>query len=54
MSCTVNLETLSSQTISEIDEALRHLSLVPVEERGPAWYAYMDAILEQRNGMENA
>lgn len=53
MSCTVNTESLTNQTIEEIDEALRHLSLVPVDERGNAWHAYMDAILEQRNRMEN-
>jgi hypothetical protein len=33
---------------SEIDEALRHLSLVPTSDRGPAWYAYLDALLEKR------
>ena len=53
MSCTVNMESITSQTIEEIDEALRHLSLVPLEQRGTAWHAYMDAILEQRNRMEN-
>ena len=53
MSCTVNIESLTTQTIEEIDEALRHLSLVPQDERGTAWHAYMDAILEQRNRLEN-
>jgi hypothetical protein len=39
-------------TMSDIDEALRHLSLVPVDERGPAWHAYSDALLEQRQHLE--
>lgn len=39
-------------TISEIDEALRHLSLVPESERGTAWHAYSDALLEQRATIE--
>jgi hypothetical protein len=33
---------------SEIDEALRHLSQVPPADRGQAWHAYLDALLEQR------
>lgn len=36
------------EEIAELDEALRHLSLVPQSERGEAWHAYMDAILERR------
>lgn len=36
-------------TLDEVDEALRHASLVPVDQRGPAWYAYADSLLEQRN-----
>jgi len=39
--------------LSQIDEALRHLSLVPETERGAAWQAYADAILEQRARIEN-
>ena len=39
--------------VSDLDEALRHLSLVPNHERGPAWYAYLDALLEQRANLEN-
>jgi hypothetical protein len=35
-------------TINDIDEALRHLSLVPDTERGNAWHAYSDALLERR------
>lgn len=40
------------ENISEIDEALRHLSLVPEAERGAAWQAYADALLERRNRLE--
>ena len=39
-------------TIPEIDEALRHLSLVPLPERGTAWHAYSDALLERRRTLE--
>jgi hypothetical protein len=39
-------------TTSEIDEALRHLSLVPETTRGPAWHAYSDALLEKRAHIE--
>lgn len=35
-------------TTAEIDEALAHLSLVPPDQRGTAWQAYADAVLEQR------
>lgn len=40
------IETLDN--MEQVDEALRHLSLVPPDERGPAWHAYLDAILERR------
>lgn len=40
------IETLDN--MEQVDEALRHLSLVPPDERGPAWHAYLDAILETR------
>jgi hypothetical protein len=36
------------EEIDDLDEALRHLSLVPQSDRGEAWHAYMDAILEKR------
>ena len=39
--------------LSEIDEALRHLSLVPEADRGQAWRAYSDALLEKRARMES-
>lgn len=42
-----------ADTLSDLDEALRHLSLVPNTERGPAWYAYLDALLEQRGSLES-
>lgn len=35
--------------LNDVDEALQHLSLVPDDERGPAWYAYMDTLLDQKN-----
>jgi len=35
-------------TIVDVDEALTHLSKVPPDERGPAWQAYLNAILEER------
>lgn len=38
--------------IKEIDEALRHLSLVPEQERGPAWDAYLNALLDTRSKLE--
>ena len=39
-------------TINDIDEALRHLSLVPETDRGTAWHAYSDALLERRAQIE--
>ena len=41
-----------ADTIPEIDEALRHLSLVPDKDRGTAWHAYSDALLERRAQIE--
>lgn len=35
-------------TLAEIDEALAHAQRVPIEDRGAAWYAYVDRLLEQR------
>ena len=40
-------------TLSDVDEALRNLSLVPVEDRGAAWYAYSDRVLELRSRLES-
>ena len=36
-------------TINEIDEALAHLAAVPEPERGPAWHAYLDTLLDAKN-----
>lgn len=41
--------TVEETQVEELDEALAHLSLVPADQRGEAWYAYMDAILEKRH-----
>ena len=35
-------------TLTEVDEALRHLSAVPKDQRGAAWHAYADAVLTER------
>lgn len=35
-------------TLADIDEALQHCRAVPVEERGVAWQAFVDGLLEQR------
>jgi hypothetical protein len=35
-------------SIEEVDEALRYTSLVPVDARGEGWWAWVDALLEQR------
>ena len=40
-------------TLSDIDEALTHLNQVPVDDRGAAWRAYLDAVLDQRKELEN-
>lgn len=35
-------------TLPDIDEALTHLRAVNEDERGPAWTAYLNAVLELR------
>lgn len=45
-------KTIEGTTLMDIDEALTHLSQVPVAERGTAWRAFMDAMLEQRKDLE--
>ena len=40
------------QNVDQIDEALMHESLVPLNERGPAWHAWTNALLEQRGRLE--
>ena len=47
------MSTTSADELTDLDEALRHLSLVPDDERGAAWRAYCDARLERRRKMEN-
>ena len=42
----------AEESVPEIDEALLHLSLVPEAERGAAWQAYADALLERRNRLD--
>lgn len=44
--------TVEKVHLSDIDEALGHLSLVPSGERGAAWQAFLDAVLEQRKDLE--
>ena len=43
---------LDCDTIADLDEALRHLSLVPTDARGDGWSAYMDALLDKRQRLE--
>jgi hypothetical protein len=40
-------------TLADIDEALTYLNQVPVDDRGAAWRAYLDAVLDQRKDLEN-
>jgi hypothetical protein len=40
-------------TIPDIDEALTHLRAVNEDERGPAWTAYLNAVLELRAKKSN-
>jgi len=39
--------------IADVDEALTHLNQVPADERGAAWQAYLNAILEERLRITN-
>jgi hypothetical protein len=39
----------SSPSLEEVDEALHHLSQVPRDQRGTAWWAYADAMLTERD-----
>lgn len=38
-----------SEILTEIDEALEYLNKVPQPDRGAAWQAYLDALLDQRS-----
>lgn len=42
----------TEQDIAQLDEALMHASLIPLDERGPAWHAWTNALLEQRRRLE--
>lgn len=42
----------TEQDVAQLDEALMHASLVPLDERGPAWHAWTNALLEQRRRLE--
>ena len=48
----MSLAMADAETVEDLDEALRHLSLVPTPDRGVAWYAYLDALLEKRAILE--
>lgn len=48
----MSVTVCDAPAVDDIDEALRHLSLVPANQRGAAWHAYLDAILEQRSTHE--
>ena len=37
-----------ADTLDDIDEALSHAQAIPMEQRGQAWYAYTDRLLEMR------
>lgn len=50
----LSLEADMNATLEEIDEALAHSSLVPLEKRGTVWHAWVDGLLEQRNQLTNA
>jgi len=39
-------------TLNEIDEALNHAKQIPPNERGTAWHAYTDRLLEMRAATE--
>ena len=35
-------------TLAEVEEALQHARAVPADQRGNAWHAYVDTLLEYR------
>lgn len=47
MSCTL-------VALGDIDEALRHLALVPEQKRNQAWRDYVDKCLDLRNIQETS
>ena len=50
----MSISMLDAETVDEIDEALRYLSLVAVDDRGVAWSAFADALLERRRNLEKS
>lgn len=48
----MSLSMVDLETVDDIDEALRYLSLVPARNRGIAWQAFADALLERRTRLE--
>ena len=48
MAASTHLTGKVMETLADIDEALTYLNQVPVDERGAAWRAYLDAVLDQR------
>jgi len=41
-------------TLVEVDEALAHARAVPEDQRGDAWAAWVDGLLEQRRRLTSA
>lgn len=41
-----------AESLAEIDEALAHTALVPPDSRGDGWFAWVDALLDQRQQAE--
>jgi hypothetical protein len=42
-----------AENLDEIDEALTYAQAVPQDQRGAAWYAYTDRLLEMRSTATN-
>lgn len=41
-------------SLDEVDQALRYLGQVPDDQRGPAWHAMSDRVLDQRKTLTEA
>lgn len=41
-----------AESLAEIDEELAHTALVPPDSRGDGWFAWVDALLDQRQQAE--
>ena len=37
-----------TESLDDVEEALRHAQAVPVEQRGVAWQVYVDSLLDKR------